>query len=207
MDLSFKLSKILYSFEGHVLRRRCQRTAQVILGTPIDHEATWNPILWEIWVNKCNIWNLSVFTHTVSLIPQTHCDIALVPSFNQRRNWSSKREGLAQESNSLRGRVWTQAHVFLTLKEGSVPSSRWPHRLQLLVWFSFISSFFFSCGCVQERREDSIINYLSQFYRSIILLSICFPSRVEKLPARCLSFPPREFQGMQPKSSSWITVW
>lgn len=52
------------------------------------------------------------------LSPQTHWDIALVPSFNQRRNWSSKREGLAQESNSLRGRVWTQARLFLTLKVG-----------------------------------------------------------------------------------------
>ena len=54
---------------------RTSKDSLVMLRTPIGQEATWNWMLWEIWVNKYNIWNLSLFTHTVSLISQTRGDI------------------------------------------------------------------------------------------------------------------------------------
>ena len=54
---------------------RMSKDSLIMLGTPVGQEAIWNWRLWEIWVNKYNIRNLSLFTHSVSLISQTCGDI------------------------------------------------------------------------------------------------------------------------------------
>ena len=60
-----------YTFWSSGLMERMSKDSLVVLRTPVGQEAIWNWILWEVWVNKCNIWNLSLFAHTVSLISWT----------------------------------------------------------------------------------------------------------------------------------------